>query len=206
MSTTRDLILKTILNQKRVSINELAHAVGINPISVRHHIVKLEAQQLVESEDERHGVGRPRRVYFLTQTGLERFPTRYLDLTNRLLEQVKETFPQAIVANLFTEMGEAMASRHASDLQGLSMEDRLAILQEVLQHEGFTIEWEARGEEFYIKELNCPYYHIGQIHPEICSVDQTLISTFLSTPAIKTQCILDGDEHCTYVVSNAPPF
>ena len=64
MSSTREKILETILKNQRVTINDLAEDVGINPISVRHHIVKLEAEGLVSSEDVRHGVGRPRRYYF----------------------------------------------------------------------------------------------------------------------------------------------
>jgi predicted ArsR family transcriptional regulator len=41
--TTRERVLQTLLTQERCTINELAEAVEINPISVRHHITKLEA-------------------------------------------------------------------------------------------------------------------------------------------------------------------
>ena len=82
---TRERVLRTLLARERCTINELAEAVEINPISVRHHIVKLEAEGLVTSEEERHGVGRPRRLYFLTEGGHEQFPTRYIRLTMRLL-------------------------------------------------------------------------------------------------------------------------
>jgi DeoR family suf operon transcriptional repressor len=74
MSTTRDLVLKTLLTRQRCTVNELAEAVGINPISVRHHVTRLEADGLVTSEEVRHGVGRPRRLYFLTENGMEQFP------------------------------------------------------------------------------------------------------------------------------------
>ena len=63
---TRERVMHTMLVRERCTINELAEAVDINPISVRHHIAKLEAESLVRSEEERHGVGRPRRMYFLT--------------------------------------------------------------------------------------------------------------------------------------------
>ena len=85
--STRERVLETLLSKKRCTINELAEAVDINPISVRHHITRLEADGLVNSAEERHGVGRPRRIYFLTESGMEQFPTRYLRLTMRLLEQ-----------------------------------------------------------------------------------------------------------------------
>ena len=102
MATTRDLVLKTLLTRQRCTINELADAVGINPISVRHHVTKLEAGGLVNSEEERHGVGRPRRLYFLTEKGMEQFPTRYLRLTVRLLAQMKESLPEPMVNAVHT--------------------------------------------------------------------------------------------------------
>ena len=206
MSTTRERILQTILNRQRCTINELANVVEINPISVRHHIIKLQAEELVDSEEERHGVGRPRRVYFLTEAGLERFPTRYLRITNRLLDQMKDVLPNSTLDKIFTQVGEGLASDFTGevDLRSLNMEDRLDLLTELLLDEGFIVEWERKGDEIHIKEMNCPYYKIGQNHPEVCTIDQTLISNVLSVPATKIRCILDGDSFCTYVVPMIP--
>ena len=165
MKSTRDKILQTLLRQPRTTINELAAAVGINPISVRHHLTNLQVEGLVGNDEERHGVGRPRLVYFLTEAGMERFPTRYLRLTTRLLAQMKESMPAPMVSRLFAEMADGLAEEYAS-----------------------------------IHEITCPYLQIGQSHPEVCTVDQTLISKMLAVPAEKVQCVLQGDAHCTYVV------
>jgi DeoR family suf operon transcriptional repressor len=198
--STRERVLQTLLRNHQCTINELAEAVDINPISVRHHIARLEAEGLVDSEEERHGVGRPRRLYFLTEEGMEHFPTRYMRLTIRLLEQLKETLPEPMVNKLFAQMAQDLAEEHRSELEGLPMEQRLDMVKEVLAGEGFTVDWERQGDEYHIREVNCPYYHIGQNHPEVCSVDQTIISTVLSVPAEKIKCMLNGDTHCTYVV------
>ena len=96
-NSTRHKVLHTLLRNHRCTVIELAEAVDINPISVRHHISKLQADGLVASDEERHGVGRPRQVFFLTESGLEEFPTRYLRLTIRLLEQLKENLPPKMV-------------------------------------------------------------------------------------------------------------
>jgi predicted ArsR family transcriptional regulator len=205
--STRERVLYTLLRKHRCTINELAEAVDINPISVRHHITKLEAEGLVDSQEERHGVGRPRRAYFLTEAGLERFPTRYLRLTIRLLEQLKESMPPAMVNTLFSQMAQDMAEDFANsaNLHGLSMEERLGLVRELLTEEGFQIEWERKGDFYHIREISCPYLHVGQTHPEVCRVDQTLISQVLEVPAEKIKCVLDGDSHCTYVVPNKAP-
>ena len=204
MTTTRENVLRTLLTRQRCTINELADAVGINPISVRHHVTKLEAEGFVTSEEERHGVGRPRRVYFLTEEGMEKFPTRYLRLTVRLLQQLKETLPESMVDKLFTQVANDLVKDYTSDLQldGVSMEERLNIVKDLLGGEGFTMEWDLQEDGYHIREVNCPYYHVGQNHPEVCAVDQTLISSMLSVPIEKVKCILDGDTFCTYIVPN----
>jgi predicted ArsR family transcriptional regulator len=200
MKSTRDKILQTLLEKPRSTINALAEAVGINPISVRHHLTNLQMEGLVEGQEERHGVGRPRLVYILTDEGMERFPTRYMQLTTRLLSQLKSTMPGPVVANLFNQIAEGLASQYTSDIQNMSMEERLDLVKEILAHEGFNVHWEKKDGEYQIHEISCPYYQIGATHPEVCSVDQTLISKMLAVPASKVQCILSGAAHCTYVI------
>ncbi len=200
MKSTRDKILQTLLENPRSTIISLAEAVGINPISVRHHLTNLQMEGLVEGQEERHGVGRPRLVYILTDEGMERFPTRYMQLTTRLLSQMKDSMPGPVVANLFHKIAEELASQYAGDLQNLSMEERLDFVKQILTHEGFNVQWEKKGGHYEIHEISCPYYQIGATHPEVCSVDQTLISKMLALPANKVECILTGAAHCTYVI------
>lgn len=201
-TSTRQRVLHTLLKNHRCTIIELAEAVDINPISVRHHISKLQIEGLVVSEEEKHGVGRPRQVFFLTEAGLEAFPTRYLRLTIRLLEQLKENLPQKMVDNLFSQMASDLVDEYTqtANLNGLSIEQRLDLVGELLKEEGFELEWEKKDNQYYIREINCPYLHVGQTHPEICLIDQTLISRVLDLPTEKVKCILDGDKQCTYVV------
>ena len=200
MKSTKDRILQTLLRQPRSTINVLAEAVGINPISVRHHLTNLQMEGLVDAQEERHGVGRPRLVYVLTEEGMERFPTRYLRLTTRLLAQMKETMSGPMVTKLFSQVAEDLAAEYTQQLKGLSMEERLDTVKELLAEEGFTVEWEKSKDGYRIHEITCPYYQIGQNHPEVCAVDQTLISKMLAVPANKVECILDGNAHCTYLV------
>jgi len=201
MKTTRDRILQKLLKNPRSSINELADAVGINSISVRHHLSSLQADGFVTYEEERHGVGRPRLVYFLTEKGLEQFPTSYFRFTNRLLDQLKESLPEKTVENIFSEMAKEIAETHVQKGEKLPLEDRLDLVKELLQQEGFSVDWEKKGKTYHITEVTCPYYHVSQNHPEICAMDQTLISSILQVPTEKVKCVLNGDKACTYIIS-----
>lgn len=200
MTKTRDKILQALLRKPGSTTNDLAEKVGINPISVRHHLTSLQASGLISAEEERHGVGRPRLIYSLTEEGSEKFPTRYLRLTTRLLNQLKETLPNPMVKELFSQVALNLAEEYADQLEDLPIEKRLDLIKELLGNEGFTVDWEKAGESYYIHEISCPYHKVGQEHPEICSMDETLISQMLAMPTEKVECILGGADRCTYVV------
>jgi DeoR family transcriptional regulator, suf operon transcriptional repressor len=200
MKSTRDRIFQTLLNHPKSTVNDLSDAVGINGISVRHHLNALLADGTIIVEEIRHGVGRPRQVYSLSESGQEKVPTRYLRLTTRLLDQIKDSLPAPVVNNLFLQIASEMAADSASKVKFMTMEQKLETIKELLAQEGFSVEWESHGDEYHIHEISCPYYHIGQSHPEVCTVDQTLISTVLNIPAEKINCVLQGDAHCVYVI------
>jgi predicted ArsR family transcriptional regulator len=121
-------------------------------------------------------------------------------LTNRLLDQIKDTFPENQVNQLFTSLATDLADQYSPLAEGKNTEERLFLLQTLLAEEGFTMDWETRGSQIHIHEVTCPYYQIGKAHPEVCSVDQTLISSLLDIPIEKVKCILSGDNRCTYII------
>ena len=202
MSSTRSLVMEILLNRQRCTIIDLAEAVEINPISVRHHITKLEASGLVTSVEERHGVGRPRRIYFLTEKGMEQFPTRTIRLTSQLIEQLKGSLPAETVDNLFRDMALNLSQdyRKNTKLKGLNLGQRLSLIEEWLTNEGFTVQVEQNEDEVLIRETGCPYIHVGRRHSEVCTFDQALISEVLASSPERTSCLLDGDNCCTYVI------
>jgi DeoR family transcriptional regulator, suf operon transcriptional repressor len=200
MKSTREKILQTLLDHPHSTINELAESVTINSISVRHHLSSLQAEGLVEDEEERHGVGRPRLFYSLSQKGLERFPTRYFELTTRLLDQMKESLPPAVINRFFTDMAENLAKDYREKTKGFSVEQKLDFVKNLLQKQGFSVGWEQKDTHYYIYENGCPYFHVGQSHPEVCSVDHTLISKVMDIPAEKISCVLHGDSSCVYSI------
>jgi len=201
-NNTRSRVLRSLLlNQKR-TVNELAESVGINPISVRHHVNKLEAEGLIQSEEERHGVGRPRLIYSLTQKGMEQFPQRYLQLTLRLLEQLKASLPEKVLGDIFRDVAEGITDDLTEniDLEELDLQERLELLQEVLTAEGFMVNLEEDDSNYYIVEASCPYHHVGEDYPEICVVDKELIAHFSASKPERIECILNGDKQCKYKI------
>ena len=88
-SATRETILRSLRTQGQCTVKELAEVVGISPVSIRHHLAQLQAEGLVATKEVRRGVGRPHHAFSLTEEAIELFPTRYFQLTNRLLDEIK---------------------------------------------------------------------------------------------------------------------
>jgi DeoR family suf operon transcriptional repressor len=201
VTATRDIILRTLRTEGKCSVKDLAEAASVSPVSVRHHLASLQAQGLIAVEEMRHGVGRPRHMYSLTEQALELFPTRYLRLANRLIEEIKESMPEGKVLELFAAVAANMAEAYAKELKGLPLEARMQRLTEMLTDEGFDADYEEKEDAWVIRELSCPYLQVGLQHPEVCHVDHVFIATALSLPVERVSCLLRGDAHCAYKVN-----
>ncbi len=201
MSVTRDEILNVLRRRGPLGVTELAEATGVTPVSIRHHLSSLQAEGLVASQDVHSSVGRPKLHYSLTQTAVERFPTKYLRFTDRLLDEMKTALPAPVIEKLFSAMAQDIASGHANKLEGKPLDEKLTTLVAVLGEEGFMAEWNKVGELYELTEYNCPYFVIGQRHPEVCAIDQIVIQQVLNADVEKTTCVLDGADRCVFVIS-----
>lgn len=201
---TRDTILRSLRAQGRCTVNQLADAAEVSPVSVRHHLANLQAEGWVGVEEVKHGVGRPRHQFFLTEAGLDLAPARYYRLANRLLDEIKVSLPEHQIQLLFSGVASSMADNHALQLEGLPLQQKLARLVDLLSEEGFDARLEDAGDKVIIRELSCPYYRIGLQHPEVCNVDQAFIATALNLPVERVSCLLGGDSNCTFAVTKEP--
>lgn len=199
MQATRSRIVEYLKEHGRATVQNLATATGLTPMTVRHHLAVLEARGLVSSAQERGHVGRPRDVYFLTESALSLFPERYDQLAHRLLEGLKNLGAKAEITWILDQMGADIASNCCEKLGGKSLEERLDFLIDVLGEEGFLAAWDRREDGRYIlTEYSCPYFLVGQEHPEICRIDWKVITTILDAPVKRRTCMLRGDTNCTF--------
>ena len=201
MATTRERILQTLLDNPRSTIKALAEAVSINAISVRHHLASLQADGLVDSDEERHGVGRPRLVYSLTKKGTEIFPSNYLELTDRLLVELNETMAPDQLETVFTRMADRQIDELRPELLTLTTpQDRIKYLVEKMEEGGHSIQWEETEDgNFLIEVANCPYLHISKAHPVVCAYDEHLFKEILGLETEKVSSICNGDRVCCYL-------
>jgi predicted ArsR family transcriptional regulator len=77
MHTTRRQILQTLKGIDRATVYDLADAVGVKAITIRHHMTALLADGLIEMEEKRQSLGRPLHMFSLSLKGQALFRCPY---------------------------------------------------------------------------------------------------------------------------------
>lgn len=196
--STRDIILEEIKRTNGATVDELAQTAEISPVTVRHHLNSLQAEGLLETASVRRKVGRPYYVYSLSNKGQELFPKRYVRLSSRLLDELKDRYPDGTISELFNNVVDRIADDHRNDFENKSVEKRLDYLVDLLAEEGFLASWELTDNGYKLIEYSCPYISIGQKHHEVCVFDKQLIQIVMDTEIDQHSCMIDGDSCCEF--------
>ncbi len=122
-------------------------------------------------------------------------------LSSRLLDELKARFPTGTIDELFNSVVQQIVDDSRKDFEGLTFEQRLDYLVNLLAEEGFLASWESTGDRYILTEYSCPYYAIGQKHNEVCTFDRQLVQIILDTDIEQKSCMLHGDSRCQFTFS-----
>jgi predicted ArsR family transcriptional regulator len=199
MQETRKNILEYLRHHGSASVHELAEHLTLSIGTVRHHLNVLERDGLVENQELRHGVGRPRLVYTLSPAGLEAFPKKYDWLSNALLDELKARLDPAMVSTVLRGIARRVLEKYQPDLEGTTLHERAEILVQIMDKEGFETQLEQTEDgRIRIIQNSCPYRSVVQEHNEVCQLDAEMIHQVLQQPIQRKCCMLHGDHSCVF--------
>jgi DeoR family transcriptional regulator, suf operon transcriptional repressor len=205
MTDTRQDILNYLREKGAADVSELAETLGLSPVTIHYHLHVLQRDGLLESKAVRQGVGRPRNVFSLRASALDKFPQGYHRLSDRLLEILKSRMTDTDIQALFERIGAEIATEHALSLQGKPLEQKIATLIALLGEEGFMSRLDKVGaDHFVVTQVSCPYQYVATRHPEVCELDLQLMNTALGTEVKRGTCVANGDAVCTFHIQSQP--
>jgi len=117
-SKSRQDILR-LLYRNSLSVEQIAQKLGLQPITIRHHLQSLVESGFVETIEERAGsVGRPKIYYKLVkEPPLVSYPRRgYLMLNNFLVSTLRSSFGESQARKLLRKVGLDMGDNTAKRL------------------------------------------------------------------------------------------
>lgn len=207
MQPVRQHILEILKTRGQATVTQLGRELGIVPVSVRHHLEILQAESLIRASGvQRQGhVGRPKRVYELTEKANQYFPDNFRGLTRGLLNELKETMPRKQIINLLERATEQSVAEMASDWDAdLPIEDRLGKVACCLSKMGYLACWERVDGSYFVHTLNCPYAGMAEEHGELCEMDLALVQRLTGDQAKRVARVVDGHHRCSYLVEGQP--
>src|SRR5688500_496173 len=89
MQATRQAILDHLRRFGEATVRDLADLLHLTATGIRQHLTILERDSLVAIKEARGRVGRPALVYQLTSAGEAQFPSRYDELSNLMLDEIR---------------------------------------------------------------------------------------------------------------------
>ncbi|MBC7223700.1 MAG: helix-turn-helix domain-containing protein, partial [Anaerolineae bacterium] len=184
MQDTRQQILEALRARGSATVQELADAVGVTPMSVRYHLQGLQEQGLVARAGEaRLGrAGRPQHLYALVSRGSLPARLDYRTLLATLLEETRTLLGERAFEGWLLGAAARQAAPHAERLAGASLERRLREATGYLSRQGHWAQWHRDEEGLALHCYNCPYHPLPRGFPVLCQMDVAFVSGFLGQP------------------------
>lgn len=208
MQGTRLQLLTVLKRSNGATVDELAQAVGLAPVSVRQQLLILQRDGYVASQEVRGAPGRPYFRYSVTLAGDDLFPKGYHRLLAALLDEVRALEPQALqglegddkVRLLLRKAAHRQVAQRQQAPAGRSMEDRVVAVSSFLEEEGSFGEWERTEDGFRIIGYNCPYQRVAQGTTTLCSFHAHLVGEMLGATVVQEAAIAEGAGKCSFLI------
>ncbi|HSR47525.1 MAG TPA: ArsR family transcriptional regulator [Anaerolineales bacterium] len=190
-SDSRQRIVEVLKRRGEASVADLSQALGLTPVTIRHHLDGLLEAQVVSEPSPRKkpGPGRPEMVYSLTHRAEEFTPRNYGELCLCLLEALADTPVDAHW--VLTTAGDYLPARAVHLSKTPKMDDSLAFLEA----RGYFPSLEP-GERPAIILANCPYLEVARAYPHVCEFDRALIGRLVGAPVVAEASIARDDPTC----------
>jgi predicted ArsR family transcriptional regulator len=205
-TNTADRLLFQLKSRGPQVAATLAAACAITPMGAHKQLQALAAQGLVDFHDEPQGVGRPRRIWRLTDTGHGRFPDRHGDLTVQLLRHAAEHLgPQALDTLIAARESES-EQQYNRRLDGLTaLGDKVQALAQARSEEGYMAHAQADDGGWLLVEDHCPICAAATQCQGFCRSELALFRRCLG-PGVdveRTEHLLAGGRRCAYRIQPA---
>lgn len=202
--STRKMILTMLKTLSAQTAGDMSRKLGITEMAVRRHLNTLERDGLITSTLVRQAMGRPVHMYNLTENADELFPKKYHHLTLDLLEELEASAGGEQVNRLFDRRKDRLIERYEDRMAGKPLDERVKVLAEIQNTNGYMVEWEQTGEgDYLLHEHNCPISQVANRFQHACQCELSMFRTLLDTDKVdRTECLAKGGNRCTYVIKN----
>ena len=204
LSVLRREILVRLRRDGAASPDQLAGAIGASRTGVLQQLRALEATGFVSRQTVRHGVGRPRHLYDITDEAQELFPANYGALAAGLLTAINAVGGEALVEQVFIARRRQIGDRVRRELHDrvgakASLAERVRELAVLQDEQGYLANAVIGGDgTIRLREHNCAILDVARGTRAACDAELDLFREVLGADVVRETHIAAGDRSCTY--------
>ena len=212
LGDTKELILNLLLEGSKTA-GEIADKLKIQKSAIRTHLESLQAEQSVISYFKIERLGRPRKVYELTESGRELFPRKYDLILSLILQKIESTEGHEYMKKIVESIADNMAHGIHDKIKksSSSLEESVRILNSVSNEMGFMSSFykedDNNSSTYSIVSRNCIVHKIAIEHQDaICHgfhdrlIQKSLDGKINAKVELK-ECIALGDKYSRHIIN-----
>lgn len=187
------------------SAENLAEQLQITAMAVRQHLYALSESGLVDFLEQPQEVGRPLKLWKLTEAANSEFTDRHDELIVDLLDSVREAVGESALDQIIDHRARRQLKRYQDEIDSRSdLKGKLDVLSKLRSEEGYMAEVELRSDGSYLLiENHCPICKAATACQQFCRNELKLFQDVLgkNVSVKRDEYIIDGQRRCTYIVT-----
>jgi predicted ArsR family transcriptional regulator len=160
---------------------------------------------LVAPEDRSEGVGRPKRVWSLTERGHAQFPDNHAGLTLELIAAIRKTAGEAMLDEIIGVRERAALKVYRQRVDGAkTLREKVSRLAKIRSEEGYMASSTmAPDGALLLVENHCPICIAAKSCQGFCRSELALFKAVLGKEVAieRTEHILSGARRCVYRIA-----
>ncbi len=198
---SRRAILGLIKTRGPATAVALAQRLKITAMAVRQHLYALQEQRLVSFKETVTGVGRPRKIWGLTEAAERYFPDAHAELAVSLLDLVRQSFGSAGLDKLMAERATQQVKLYRQQLKGRStLGERVRALARQRSDEGYMAEAKREKDGWLLIENHCPVCSAAKTCAGLCQTELDVFQAVLGGDVVieRSEHMLSDSRRCVY--------
>ncbi len=183
---------------------ELSVILHMTSMGARSHLERMEAGNLVTSKEIKKGVGRPKKIWCLTEQGQAEFPDGHDQLTQNIIVSVRELFGEKGLDELIEHRSIESEKLYASELSmSGTIEEKLIALVRLRTEEGYMATYSQLETGFIFIENHCPICAAAKTCQGFCRSELDIFKSLFNGHAEveRSEHILEGARRCAYKIT-----
>lgn len=195
-------VLEVLKSDGPLTAARIGQYLEMSAVGARQHLNRLCSAGLVTFEDRRQGVGRPQRLWSLSEQGHAHFDDRHRDLASELLNAIVAAHGDQGLADILAAREKQQLKRYRETLgDARSVAERVQRLTDLRRIDGYMAECRAEPDGAWLMiENHCPIAQAAKACSGLCGAELHLFQQVMGkgVSVTRIQHMLGGDRCCAY--------